>query len=141
MFCGLMIINKDRRIAYHVTKLSLPSQDRDALFKMISTLAQNKMTMQKAPITIEEDLINLEKDSNAEITKLLEQLEAFFEPISAALGPIIDPPNDDKNEEVEVVAAGAKGGKVDPKAAAKDDKAKAAKAPPPKGGKGPGGDA
>ena len=137
-----MIINKERKIAYHVTKLSLPSQDRDALFKMISTLAQNKMTMQKAPITIEEDLINLEKDSNAEITKLLQQLEAFFEPISAALGPIIDPPNEEKAEETEAAAATAgKGGKVDPKKDAKDDKGKAAKAPPPKGGKGPGGDA
>ena len=50
---------------------------------MITTLAQNKLTMQKAPITIEEDLINLERDSNAEITKLIEQLEAFFEPITS----------------------------------------------------------
>lgn len=47
--------------------------------------------MQKAPITIEEDLINLENDSNAEITKLLEQLEAFFQPITKQLDTIINP--------------------------------------------------
>jgi hypothetical protein len=34
--------------------------------------------MQKAPITIEEDLLNLERDSNEEINKLMDQLEAFF---------------------------------------------------------------
>jgi hypothetical protein len=39
---------------------------------MINTLAQNKLTMQKAPITIEEDLINLEKDSREEINKLVD---------------------------------------------------------------------
>ncbi len=49
------------------------------------------MTMQKAPITIEEDLKNLEKDSNAEIVKLVEQLEAFFDPITHQLNDIINP--------------------------------------------------
>jgi len=34
--------------------------------------------MQKAPITIIEDLEALEKDSNIEITKMIEQLEAFL---------------------------------------------------------------
>ena len=141
LFCGLMCITRERRISYHVTKLSLSGQDREALFKMIATLAQNKMTMQKAPITIEEDLINLERDSNEEINKLLEQLEAFFEPITAELGPIIDPPADAAEDEGEgaALAAPVKGGKADPK---KDDKkAAAAKAPPAKGGKVGGGDA
>lgn len=78
-----MCISRDRKITYHVTKLSLSGADRNTLFTMITTLAQNKLTMQKAPITIEEDLINLERDSNAEITKLIEQLEAFFEPITS----------------------------------------------------------
>lgn len=67
-----MAISRERKITYHVTKLSLPSADRDLLFKMITSLAQNKTTMLKAPITIEEDLISLEKDSNEEITKLIE---------------------------------------------------------------------
>ena len=87
--------------------------------------------MQKAPITIEEDLINLENDSNIEITKLLEQLEAFFEPISKQLDTIINPIFEPTEEDGEAQAP-AKGGKADAK---KDDK-KAAKAPPAKGGKG-----
>jgi hypothetical protein len=36
--------------------MNLPGQDREVLFKIIATLAQNKLTMQKAPITIIEDL-------------------------------------------------------------------------------------
>jgi len=34
--------------------------------------------MQKAPITIEEDLENLERDSEEVITKIVGSLESFF---------------------------------------------------------------
>jgi hypothetical protein len=128
IFCGVMAIDKARKVTYHVTKLNLSGVDREALFKMISTLAQNKLTMQKAPITIEEDLVALEKDSNEEITKLLEQLEAFFEPISKDLDGIINPVFDAPEDDADAAQAPAKGGKADAK---KDDK-KAAK-PPAKG--------
>jgi len=67
-----MCISKDRKISYFVTKLNLSSDNRETLFKMIKTLAQNKLTMQKAPITIAEDLIELERSSNEEINKLME---------------------------------------------------------------------
>jgi hypothetical protein len=80
--------------------------------------------MQKAPITIEEDLIALEKDSNEEIVKLLEQLEAFFEPITQQLEPIINPDLDAPEEEGDAAQAPAKG-----KADAKKEDKKAAKAP------------
>ena len=93
-----MLVTKERKITYHVTKLALPSKDRDMLFKLVQTLAQNKTTMQRAPITIEEDLHNLERDSNEEITKLMEQLEAFFEPLTAALDPIINPAGADARD-------------------------------------------
>jgi hypothetical protein len=39
LFCGVMAISKDRKVTYHVTKLNLSGADRDALFKMITTLA------------------------------------------------------------------------------------------------------
>lgn len=39
LYCGFMVISRERKISYHVTKLVLPSQDREMLFKMISTLA------------------------------------------------------------------------------------------------------
>ena len=58
-------------------------------------------------------------------------MEAFFEPITSQLEPLINPGlnlNDSVEEDPAQAAAG-KGGKADPK---KDDK-KAAKAPPPKG--------
>jgi len=72
LYCGVMSISKERKISYFVTKLSLTSANRETLFKMITTLAQNKLTMQKAPITIQEDLDELEFSSNEEINKLLE---------------------------------------------------------------------
>lgn len=86
--------------------------------------------MQKAPITIIEDLEALEKDSNIEITKMLEQLEVFFEPITQQLEPIINPQihMGDALEE-EDPAAPAKGAKD----AKKDDKKDKGKAPPAKG--------
>ena len=136
LYYGLMTINKERKIQYHVSKRSLAGQERAALFKMITTLAQNKITMQKAPITIEEDLINLEKDSNDEISKLVEQLEAFFESMSSELDPIINPKIEVvEGEENQAEKDAPK--KVDPK---KDDK-KAAKGAPAKGGKGGGAEA
>lgn len=39
LFCGVMVISKERKISYHITKLNLTGADRDALFKMIATLA------------------------------------------------------------------------------------------------------
>ena len=106
---------------------------------MISTLAQNKLTMQKALITIEEDLVNLERDSNAEITKLLDQLEAFFEPITRELHPIIEPTHGEGEEEDDAAGAGKGAGKA--VEAKKDDKKAPPKAPPPKGGKAGGAEA
>ena len=72
IFCGLMMINANRKVSYFVSKLNLPGVDREILYKIIATLAQNKLTMQKAPITIIEDLEALEKDSNIEITKMIQ---------------------------------------------------------------------
>ena len=46
--------------------------------------------MQKTPITIEEDLINLERDAEHEIQKILADLEMFFESMSTSLEGIIN---------------------------------------------------
>ena len=53
--------------------------------------------MQKTPITIEEDLVNLERDAEHEITKIIKDLELFFEPMVQALQDFINPVL--KNEE------------------------------------------
>ena len=91
LFCGFMTISKDRSVSYFMTKMHLGNENRDKLLTLVKNLAQAKMTMQKAPITIEDDLKNLEKDSNAEIVKLVEQLEAFVDPITHQLNDIINP--------------------------------------------------
>lgn len=133
LFCGIMIISRDRTIKYHVTKMHLGNKNRELLLTLVKNLATNKMTMQKAPITIEEDLLNLERDSNEEINKLIEQLEAFFDPITAQLEEIINPKlNLGEGEEDPSSATGAKPKAPEPK---KEEKKAPAKAPP-KGAKG-----
>ena len=124
IYCGLMTIKDGRRVGYFLSKMALAQENRQALFKMVATLAQNKMTMQKAPITIEEDLINLENDSNEEINKLIEQVEAFFKPISDQINPILNPKIDGDTEDGLTNNTGSK---------KKDEKKPPAKAPPAKG--------
>lgn len=68
--------------------------------------------------------------------KLIEQLEAFFEPITTQLESVINPVVAGMDDEAEAAqAAPTKGGKADPK---KDDKKGK---PPAKGGKGGAADA
>lgn len=88
--------------------------------------------MAKTPITIDEDLTELEKASEDKIQKIMAEIEKFFEPVTSSLNTIIHPV---KSMEAEVVQ------EIDPKAKAKaapakvDPKAKAAA--PVKGGKPP----
>ena len=58
---------------------------------MVDQLGQNKIAMQKTPITIEEDLENLERDAEDEITNLIRDLEMFFEPVTNSLNELINP--------------------------------------------------
>jgi hypothetical protein len=133
MFCGFMMVSKAREIKYHLTKLHLGNENRAKLLGLVKNLAQSKMTMQKAPITIEEDLVQLEKDSNADIANLLEKLEAFFDPVTEMLDSLINPAADAD----EPSADDATKGKAAEKGGKKEEKA--AKAPPK--GKGGGADA
>lgn len=59
---------------------------------MVERLAQLKVTMQKTPITIEEDLEKLEAESERDILLLVRDLEQFFEPMTQQLDQIINPP-------------------------------------------------
>ena len=58
---------------------------------MVDHLAQSKLAMQKTPITIEEDLINLERDAEFEISKVISDMETFFDPLITALNDFINP--------------------------------------------------
>lgn len=81
LYFAAMQITKDRKFNYNTTKITLSDFMRDRLFQMVETLAQNKLAMQKTPITIEEDLHNLENDAEHEITKIITELREFFEPL------------------------------------------------------------
>jgi len=48
--------------------------------------------MQKTPITIEEDLLKLEAESERDIALIMLELESFFEPVTQQLDLIINPP-------------------------------------------------
>lgn len=47
--------------------------------------------MQKTPITIPEDLKELEKDSENEISFIMAEIEKFFEPVTSDLQNILHP--------------------------------------------------
>lgn len=96
---------------------------------MIDQLAQSKIALQKTPITIEEDLVNLERDAEEELAHMMEDLEIFFEPLTLSLFDVINPVlKSPDEEETAPLPGGAKG------AVKKDDKKQApAKAAPAKG--------
>jgi hypothetical protein len=41
--------------------------------------------MQKTPITIQEDLVLLEQESEEEVSQILTEIEKFFEPMTSEL--------------------------------------------------------
>ena len=101
---------------------------------MVTRLASMKTSMQKTPITIDEDLEALERESENELQALIAKMEEFFAPVTTALEAMLHP-------EIEVEDTGAE----DPSALdKKGGKAKEEKKAPPakaaaKGGKGGGG--
>ncbi len=72
---------------------------RDKLFQLVDHLAQTKLAMQKTPITIEEDLLHLETEAEEEITRIIRDLELFFEPMVTALNEFINPVLKSEEEE------------------------------------------
>ncbi len=55
---------------------------REKLSNLVERLALIKTTMQKTPITIEEDLHKLEAESERDIALIMLELESFFEPVT-----------------------------------------------------------
>jgi len=92
LYYGILFINKDRRFNYYVSKIIFSDFMRSKLTTMVERLAQLKVTMQKTPITIEEDLEKLEAESERDILLLMRDLEQFFEPMTSQLDLIINPP-------------------------------------------------
>ncbi len=101
---------------------------------MVTRLASMKTSMQKTPITIDEDLEALERESENELQALIAKMEEFFAPVTSALEAMLHPEvevEDTGNEDPS--ALDKKGGK-----AKEEKKAPPAKAPA-KGGKAGGG--
>ena len=137
LYYGMLYITKERKFNYFVSKVTFSDFMREKLGGMIDKLAQAKISMQKTPITIDEDMDKLEIESERDITQIIDELEQFFEQMSANLDPIINPPVKLlEEEEIAQQQVPAKGG-APPK---KDDKkappAKAAPGKPAAGGKG-----
>jgi len=58
---------------------------------MVQRLASMKTSMQKTPITIDEDLEALERESERELNQILKQMEQFFAPVTEALAELLHP--------------------------------------------------
>jgi hypothetical protein len=94
---------------------------------MVERLAAMKTSMQKSPITIDEDLENLERESEKELTSLMTAMEEFFAPITQVLNGMLHPVNlNAVEEEIDVASAANKTGKA---------KEEVKKAPPAKAAK------
>lgn len=91
LYYGIMFINKDRKFSYYVSKITFSDFMREKLGLLVERLSQTKISMQKTPITIEEDLVKLEQDSEREISSIINELEQYFEPMTANLENIINP--------------------------------------------------
>jgi hypothetical protein len=59
MYVSYCQITKERRPSYYVNKIALDPEKRNNLRDLVARLAQVKSDMQKSPITIEEDLVEL----------------------------------------------------------------------------------
>lgn len=82
LFVAYCQVSKERVFKYYVSKVPLSLDKKAKLLGMVQRLASMKTTMQKTPITFEEDLEQLERESEAELTQLLQQMEEFFEPVT-----------------------------------------------------------
>lgn len=91
LYYGILYITKERKFNYYVSKMTFSDFMREKLGSLVDRLAQVKITMQKTPITIEEDLQRLEMESERDISNIIAELESYFESMSATLDPIINP--------------------------------------------------
>jgi len=67
MYIAYVQISKERKFTYYVSRESLSPDSKDKISGMVTRLAATKVSMQKTPITIAEDLTALEKQSEIEI--------------------------------------------------------------------------
>lgn len=69
----------------------MPQEKKAELQDMVTRLASMKTSMQKTPITIDEDLEALERESERELQSLLRQMEEFFKPVTEGVNGLLHP--------------------------------------------------
>lgn len=84
-------VSKERKFSYYVSKVPLSIEKKEELEQMVERLAAMKTSMQKTPITIDEDLQALERESERELTTLVGQMEDFFRPVTSVLTDLLHP--------------------------------------------------
>lgn len=112
--------NVEDNIEYFNTKLTLSEFMLSKLRELIDRVQSFKNFMFKTPITIQEDLEEMEKEGNIELQEIIKELEVFFEPITVELNKFINVAPAEPEEE-EGKKDDKKGGK-DAKGAAKGGK-------------------
>jgi DNA anti-recombination protein RmuC len=95
-------VTKERKFTYNVSKEALNTDKRNKLKDLVARTALLKTNMQKTPITIDEDLQELLKESEKELTAILTQLEAIFEPVSQIIEDLLNPKKIEEEVEPEV---------------------------------------
>ena len=123
-------VGKERKFSYYINKIPVPLDKKAELGSMVERLASMKTSMQKTPITIDEDLEALERESERELSSLMANMEEFFAPVTEAIGEMLHPAVEEDKEDEDVSAAGAGKGK------GKEEKKAAPAKAAPKGGKG-----
>jgi hypothetical protein len=122
-------ITKERKPSYYVNKIGLEPEKRNKLRDMVAKLSTLKTNMQKSPITIEEDLVDLQAESEKELKELMKEMETFFAQVTSSISNLLNPKRTEIIDEsaAEVPQKGGKGAdkKPDPKAKAAPAKGKA----------------
>jgi hypothetical protein len=72
-------ITKERKTNYYVSKIALEPEKRAHLKDIVSRLSELKVNMLKSPITIDEDLTELQEQSEDEMQILKKEMEEFFD--------------------------------------------------------------
>lgn len=91
MYVSYCQITKERKTSYYVTKIALEPEKRNKLKDLVARLSELKVNMLKSPITIDEDLTELQETSEEEMQILKKDMELFFDEVTYAIDGLLNP--------------------------------------------------
>ena len=135
LYFGYCHVTKERKFTYSVSKESFDTEKRNLLKSLVARTNSLKTNLQKTPITIDEDLADLQKESEKELEAILSQMENIFSQVTSMIAELMNAKKVEIEEEVEVNPSPVKGKpgaekKPDPKAKAPPAKKAPAKGAP-----------